>query len=43
MLAVLSIVSLPSLINSLAIPPCLLLTFRTTKALGRLRRERDVL
>jgi hypothetical protein len=42
MLAVISIVSLLSLTNSLAIPPCLLVTFRTTKALGGLYRKRDV-
>jgi hypothetical protein len=42
MLAVLSIVSLPSLIKSLAIPPCLLVTLRTAQALGGLCGERDV-
>jgi hypothetical protein len=42
MLAVISIVSLMSSINSLAIPPCLLVTPRTAQALGGLCGERDV-
>jgi hypothetical protein len=42
MLAIISIVSLLSSINSLAIPPCLSVTLRITEALGGLYGERDV-
>ena len=42
MLAVISIVLLLSSINSIAIPPCLLVTLETTEELGGLCKERDV-
>lgn len=42
MLFVISIVSLPSLITLIAVPPCLSVTLGTTEALSELCGERDV-